>query len=244
MTNLAHLISTLTTVTGPALTWYGKERTELGGPVLARWLAKTSNLLAEQFGEDLFGDSPAGTASRGLHLALGASWQACSWTSAARLSGWEVTGSVAGGLEVAPLARLLVTDHWEDAFEGVLAQGVDVLLHDTAPLSLGWPGEIPPGAWDALGELMAQPDALLDVPDEADWPAGRGDDAGAAGATGRLVLTVPTHGDDVATWESFEELCATAVLAWEHGVGVVVIDPTHHDAPARERILATEGLLP
>lgn len=243
MTNLAHLISTLATVTGPALTWYGKERTELGGPVLARWLAKTSNLLADQFGEDLFGTSPTGATSRGLHLALGASWQACSWTSAARLSGWEVTGSVAGGLEVAPLPRLLVTDHWEDAFEGMLAQGVDVLLHDTAPLSLGWPGEVPPGAWDALGELMAQPDALLDVPEEVEWPSGSGADVVAPGSD-RLVLTVPTQGDDVATRESFEELCATAVLAWEHGVGVVVIDPARHDAPARERILATEGLLP
>lgn len=110
---LPELITSLASRPGPVLTWYGESRSELGGGVAARWLAKTANLLAGDLAGDLFGDAaepgsdtgglqapsslddwsedttPTGT----IRVDLGCSWQSVTWLAAAWLSGWRSVGT-------------------------------------------------------------------------------------------------------------------------------------------------------
>lgn len=190
---LSSLIDTLSSHPGPVLTWYGKDRTELGGPVAARWLAKTANLLGGDLSGDLFEDGPALDASdprsagggRGwpegvgrpsptgtIRLDLGASWQSVIWLSAAWLSGWNsVTEGVVGvdkstSMSVArvPPVDVWVTDRLRSEHLSAAAEGSWVLAQATSPMELSWPGPVPEGVLDALTELAAQSDTLQTVP--------------------------------------------------------------------------------
>ena len=55
MSRLTHCITVINGWSGPALTQYGQERVELGGPVVSRWLAKIANYLTNELAADLFG---------------------------------------------------------------------------------------------------------------------------------------------------------------------------------------------
>ncbi len=55
MTSLTHLVNAVNAWSGPALTQYGAERVELGGPVAGRWLAKIAHYLTNDLAADLFG---------------------------------------------------------------------------------------------------------------------------------------------------------------------------------------------
>lgn len=115
---LPELIATLATRPGPVLTWYGESRSELGGGVAARWLAKTANLLAGDLAGDLFEDAeepgvgggfpgtgggegaPEGPAPTGtIRVDLGRGWQSVTWLAASWLSGWRSVGTGVSGID-------------------------------------------------------------------------------------------------------------------------------------------------
>ncbi len=74
----------------PRLTWYGAggERIELSGAVLANWVAKTTNLLVEEF------DAAPGVR---VGLDLPAHWRTVVWALAAWRCGAEITLGPAPG---------------------------------------------------------------------------------------------------------------------------------------------------
>ncbi|MCD4556753.1 hypothetical protein [Schaalia sp. lx-100] len=86
MTYLSDLTHSLAGRLGPSLTFYGHDRTELGAPVVARWLSKTANALGEDFSPALYGDDPAGH----VLIDLGCTWQNIMWSASATLYGWSV----------------------------------------------------------------------------------------------------------------------------------------------------------
>lgn len=183
--DLPGLIDSLAARPGPVLTWYGESRTELGGPVAARWLAKTANLLAGDLAGDLFGDgadfdearagadddgfsdpdgekgpSPTGT----IRVDLGSSWQGVVWICAAWLSGWRSVEAGAAGIDEGDV-DVWVTDRIGPEHPAAASEGCWVLAQASTPLALSWPGPLPDGVLDALTELSAQSDALEIVPE-------------------------------------------------------------------------------
>lgn len=155
---LPDLVTRLFARPGPALTWYGADgaRTELGGPVVARWLAKTANLLGTELAGSLFGEfpSPSGAACEDaegspagiIRVDLGCSWQSLVWTVAAWLSGWTVVGPASisapgDSLRDEGDATVWVVASLDAAAVEAAETGVWVLAHDLAPLALGWSGE-------------------------------------------------------------------------------------------------------
>ena len=87
MSRLTHCITVINEWSGPALTQYGQERVELGGPVVSRWLAKIANYLTNELAADLFGTGEP-TPTR-IYTTL-QPWQDTLWQIAARAMGWEV----------------------------------------------------------------------------------------------------------------------------------------------------------
>ncbi len=224
MTTLGALVNLLYQQAGPALTWYGADRVELGGPVVARWLAKSANLLGTDHSPALWGGPEAGT----LALTLGRSWQGGVWALAARLMGWHVVPTGEGGADL-EITAALTEEHLLRAEEGAA-----ILAQDLSPLSFAWPGVLPETIGDALGALMAQPDVLACSPGEdaqtvEEFVAASGVPTGPA-LSRVMVLSVDAEVD-------------AAVLAanWLAGTSVVLVDPDHHDLGAREGIGRAEG---
>jgi uncharacterized protein (TIGR03089 family) len=235
---LSELVDALSARRGPALTWYGADggRTELGGPVVARWVAKIANLLGTDLAGDLF-DEPApapGAPVRVVRVDLGRSWQAVVWTAAAWLSGWEVRGgaptdSPGGGAIGEDGAAVWVVSHVESASARAAQDGMWVLAHDLSPLALSWAGEpLPEGVLDALSDLAVQPDALMVAPD-AVWQ-GSADGSPQPGGPDRVLIVA---GDAASTTRS--------VLAhWAVGRSVVVAGAEPGDDGTLDRIAAQE----
>lgn len=201
----------------PRLTWYGPEgeRIELSGAVLDNWVAKTTNLLVEEF--------DAGPGTR-LRLDLPVHWRTLVWALAAWRAGATVLPTDAG-------ADIVVTDHPDRH------PGVDQLVAVALPgLSLRWTGPaLPPGAVDAAQAVMTYGDVIgwappVDSTAEAlpdvrfDQLIAPEDTAGA-----RTLLT----GDQEVT-----ELLLTALRVWASG-GSVVLAPGA-DAERADRIGETE----
>ncbi len=86
MTLLPDLIDRLAANPGPALTYYGVSRMELGGPVVARWMAKIANLLEDNLSPALMGGEDTGS----IVIDLGSTWQGVLWRISASLMGWRV----------------------------------------------------------------------------------------------------------------------------------------------------------
>ena len=151
--DLAQLLSQLTQRPGPVLTWYGADRIELSGPVAARWLTKTANLLGTELAGGLFGGDP----QPGTLLAdVGRSWQAIVWAGAAHLSGWRVTTSIDEGD-----ADVWVVHQVDARALEAARKGTWVLAQELAPLALSWRGEaLTEGILDGLVEVAAQSDVL------------------------------------------------------------------------------------
>lgn len=236
MTDLQRLVDVLSSCHSPALTWYGAERVELSGPVLARWLAKTANLLVGELDPTLFGVAGR-TSAPTIRIDLGPGWQGVVWEVAAILSGWEVIDE--GGADVGVVADA-------SAAAGALAEGTGVVLaHDLAPLALSWGGgELPEGVLDALGELMAKSDALEVDPGEVEVPERWGPEGrheGWVSATGdRRLLTV--GGGAGGSHALGEGVVGTLVGLWGAGGSAVVVedvpgvDTTHIAEVERARV--------
>jgi uncharacterized protein (TIGR03089 family) len=137
----------------PALTWYGDdgERIELSGAVVGNWVAKTVNLLVEEF------DAEPGTA---VLVDLPVGWRQAVWALAAARCGAVPTlldptvdaavDPVDGGCEVVVTSR-------PAAWEGTSAELVAVAL---PALARTFDGELPPGAVDAARAVMSYGDAI------------------------------------------------------------------------------------
>lgn len=152
MSRLTHCITAINGWSGPALTQYGQERVELGGPVVSRWLAKIANYLTNELAADLFGTGEA-TPTR-IYTTL-QPWQDTLWQIASRAMGWEVLDTRR------PLpGDLFVTNTLGSDASDALDAGAHVLAQPAQYLSFAWDGPLD-GALDGLAEIATQPDALV-----------------------------------------------------------------------------------
>ncbi|MEV7972710.1 TIGR03089 family protein [Cellulomonas sp. NPDC089187] len=131
----------------PRLTWYGPdgERVELSGAVLDNWVAKTVNLLVEEF------DSGPGTVVR---IDLPPHWRSVVWA----LAVWRCGATVS--VDDGP-ADVVVTDRPE-------AVGGDAAVVAVAlpALARAWDGAaLPAGAIDAASAVMTYGDVIGWVPE-------------------------------------------------------------------------------
>ena len=224
MTRLTHFITAVNDWSGPALTQYGQERVELGGPVVSRWLAKIANYLTNELATDLFGTGEP-TPTR-IYTTL-QPWQDVLWHIAARATGWEVLDTRR------PLpGDLFVTNNLGAEASDALESGAHVLAQPAQYLSFAWDGPLD-GAIDGLAEISTQPDALIvDTPplltaarDEA--LAGSRPSAPAQGRRVALVWDPRTGAGQVLD-------------QWMRGRSVVIIDPHAVSPNELEQILTTE----
>ena len=208
MVDLERLVGILSSTPSPSLTWYGAHRVELSGPVLARWLAKTANLLGGELSPGLFGGGESASPPT-IRVDLGRSWQGVVWEVAAVFSGWSPIDE--GGADVCVVADASA------AAEALAAGSAWVLAHDLAPLALSWRGgALPPGVLDALGELMAQADAVEVDPGTVDLSEAWGRVADTRDGR-RLLWAGTTAGGSHA-------LVGTLVGLWLAGGSAVVVE--------------------
>ncbi|MDO8144111.1 MULTISPECIES: TIGR03089 family protein [unclassified Isoptericola] len=232
-TTATGLLARLTALGGrPALTWYGDdgERIELSGAVVDNWVAKTVNLLVEEFdtepGSDVVVDLPVG-------------WRQVVWALAAARCGADVAllDPAADSPDRAD-ADVVVTSR-PDAWTGT-----DQLVAVALPaLARRFEGELPPGAVDAAGAVMTYGDAIVVDP--------------AAGAGTPLTALaggepVPTTDDDagrvlVRGTGAVAEVLAQVLTVWAAGGSVVLTSAATAQAldgdPERlERLVATEQI--
>lgn len=223
MTSLPRLIDDLAATASPALTVYCAERVELNGPVLARWLAKTANLLGNEFDPSLFG--PADAPAR-IHVRVGL-WQDLIWTLAARSMGWLSIDDEAD----LSIGDLLVVSEVDEGAAFAAERGVAVLAQQPDFLAFSWAGdELGRGIDDALAALMAQADSLeVPVPDNA--------------PSIEQIASHPVRAASSPRWcasTRTDPLCA-AVGAWCAGAGLVLVDHMVHSGDDIRRIARFEG---
>lgn len=220
----------------PFLTWYGAdgERIELSATVIANWVAKTTNLLVEEF------DAEPGTL---VHLDLPPHWRTAVWSLAA----WRVGAGVV--LDASAPADVVVTDRPHEVVTGDVAQvdlsrRPEIVAQVLPSLARSFDGELPPGAMDAATEVGAYADVIGYVPPaDDDAPALVVDgtttphsDLGAWAAelpaSARLAVTVGARGPDALV--NFGRLVLGALRA---STSLVLLPEGHGDVA---RILASE----
>ncbi|GAA3701491.1 TIGR03089 family protein [Zhihengliuella alba] len=223
----------------PLLVWHGAggERVELSGRVFDNWVAKSANLLAEEF------DVEPGTA---VVLDLPPHWKSLALAFAAWQRGAEVR------LDPAAPADLLVTDRPAEAAALRASAGTaggDVLAVALGSLALAFDGDLPPGAVDFAAEVRGYGD--LCEP-ESTLPAGTALVAGDGGvsydelfrpASDGLEGRVPDAGTAGLATESLERAVRTAVALFTRGDALVLFgrDRTGAGAEASQRLLDQEG---
>lgn len=260
MFSLHQVVDSLYTQARPVLTWYGSERVELGGPVLARWFSKTANLLTNEYA-DLF--SPAPGVSQHIVVDLPSCWQKIVWVSAATLCGWTVSvparqedfapedaraAALANRPAYTPAAAKLppvtiyVTDRISPAAQEAQEQGADLLFHNLALYSLQWEGELPPGGIDALGALMSHNDILENDHEDMDWPehAPRAHSHEPALNTPRAALGDPLQHRLVLHEANALALYMPLTELWAAGGSTIIIDPAYHGSDEVTSIMCAE----
>ena len=229
MTSLHALLSTLASQAGPVLTVYSKERVEFNGPVLARWFSKISNLLSEELGADLFGE---GEAHRGRFFIRHELWQEIVWTVPLLALGWTRLASLE---DAAPGDLVLVSTIDEDAL-AAYESGATVVAQPREYLAFSWRGDpLPDGILDALAEVMAQPDLLIDAPAGALVPLEEVFEVSDA--------SEGMKGVRVGLYAKAEDALAHLIGAWRCASGVVLIDPDHYTESEAEKVSEKEGEL-
>lgn len=187
----------------PLLTWYGDpgERVELSGHVFDNWVAKSANLLAEEF--------DAGPGTRVL-IELPAHWKSLAIGFAVLSTGAQIlvpagtmgppTGASGhdGGApdRGAGPPELVVTD--EPVAAAAAFPEADIVAVALGSLALSFPGELPSGALDYAGEVRGFGDYYLADPVPA---------AGAA-----LATADGTEGLSYAELFGLEAVEGTALL--------------------------------
>lgn len=200
--------------THPYLTWYscGGERVELSGRVFDNWVAKSANLLHEEF--DLVPGSVVATDMPGH-------WKSAALVLACWHLGAEVR-CVAPGTDPGDVDVFITADTQTLAVKG----SVEVIAVPLPALAMAFDGELPLGATDYASEVRSYADSFNTSPiDPAatalHWDSGTlafrqlfaGDAApGAAGAT--LISTA---------WP-LERLLPVLVSQWAGGNPVVLVE--------------------
>ena len=226
MTSLTDCVEVVNGWSGPTLTQYGNERVELGGPVVARWLAKIANYLTNELATDLFGSGEI-TPAR-LYTSL-QPWQDILWQVAARSVSWEM-------LETRrPLpGDVFVSNDLGSEASYALEAGAHVLAQPAAYLSFSWEGPLG-GALDALAEIAMQPDVLI-----VDTPPilGAVRDEALAG----LRQQGPIVGNRVALLWDQRTGVGQVLDQWMAGRSVVIIDPRTTPPESLTQILRSEAV--
>jgi uncharacterized protein (TIGR03089 family) len=235
--------------TRPRLTWYDDadgptrgERIELSARVLATWVAKAANLLADEL-----------VTGRGdvVTLDLPAHWRTIYWALAA----WRVGAVVT--LEEDPAAQVLVTDRPRaDVAAQQVAVSLPALARSWTPATegLGW---LPGGVLDEAADLSAQGDVFepLDPPSASD-PALRGPNSEW---TAQQLLTGARQLAEHQGWQPGErvlvdasdpaDVLAAVLGAWARDGSVVLVRPAQHpddaaDAARRHSERVTSAYVP
>lgn len=146
----------------PLLTWYGQpgERVELSGHVFDNWVAKSANLLAEEF--------DAGPGSCVL-IDLPTHWKSLAIGFAVLSTGGElrVATAVQGAGTPAPVPGAVPPDlvvTAEPAAAAAAFPQAEILAVALGSLALSFDGELPPGALDYVGEVRGFGDYYLADP--------------------------------------------------------------------------------
>lgn len=219
----------------PFLTWYGAdgERIELSATVTANWVAKTVNLLVEEY------DAAPGTL---VHLDLPPHWRTAVWALAAwRVGAGLVLGDPASK-DVPKRAEIIVTDRPEEVAAG--AGTFDDIIAQVLPsLARQFDGTLPPGSLDAARAVGSYADVIGYSPvAEPSAPAvvvgstttRHGDlDSWAADLppSARLAVSVGSRSP-----RDLETFCATVLGALRVRTSLVLLAGTHDEA----RILESE----
>lgn len=218
----------------PFLTWYGAdgERVEISATVTANWVAKTTNLLVEEF------DAGPDTLVR---LDLPPHWRTAVWALAA----WRAGAGIL--LDGSAPADVLVTDRpgtSPDGGAGPVAGSPEVVALALPALARRFDGDLPRGAIDAAQAVMTYADVIGYVsPAEPTAPAvvvgaattAHSDlDSWAADVapSARLAMTVGSR-----TPAGVASFCSTVLGALRASTSLVLLGPGH---PEPDRILATE----
>jgi uncharacterized protein (TIGR03089 family) len=235
--DVADVLRALATDGGrPRLTWYGDdgERVELSAAVLTNWVAKTTNLLVEEF-----------DAGPGVRVAvdLPPHWRTVLWS----LATWRCGGTVALGASAAG-ADVVVTDR--PAEHADAGQLVAVAL---PALARRFDGQLPASAVDAAGAVMtygdvigwapepdpAEPALSAGAPVHADLVRGASSTTTAPAGSRVLVPTGPDRDAAVAV------MLRTVLGVLAGGGSVVLLAASvaaelEADPARRERLVSTE----
>lgn len=241
----------------PRLIWYGtgSERVELSGRVLDNWVAKTSNLLADEL------DAGDGTT---VLLDMPAHWRSLCWVLAA----WQVGASVqlrqsgpaaggdpdpAGAASDASGADIVVTTE-PDEFAGATAPPQYLVAVALGALQMRWDGELPPDTVDYAGEVRSHADEYLALSEPA--PTDEALRFGSTGVTyGQLFTgfarhelepqtgradTSPASGSPTVLASAglpLAEVLQIALGSWSAGGSVVLVHPR---VPVGESLINSE----
>lgn len=224
----------------PFVTWYGAdgERIELSATVTANWVAKTTNLLVEEF------DAEPGTL---VHLDLPPHWRTAVWL----LATWRVGAGVV--LDASAPADVVVTDRPGEVTAGQVREvdlsGRPEIVAQVLPsLARSFDGELPPGAMDAARAVGSYADVIGYVPPaDDDAPAlvvedattphsGLGAWAADLPGSARLAVPVASRGAD-----GIADLGRLVLGALRASTSLVLLPERHGDVA---RILATEHARP
>ena len=205
------LLSPVRHSTHPWLTWYSQngERVELSGRVFDNWVAKSANLLGEEFdlapGDTVATDMPGHWKSAALALAC--------WHLGAELR-CVAPGTDPGNVD------LFVT-----AFPETLNVGgsVEVLVVPLPSLAMSYDGELPVGSTDYAAEVRAYADSYFGSPIDTSTVALASGDGGQSFS--ELFIPSGAEGTTLATtaWP-LERLLPALVGLWANGTPVVLVE--------------------
>lgn len=210
------LLAPLRHSTRPFLTWYSKsgERVELSGRVFDNWVAKSANLLHEEFdlapGAVVATDLPGHWKSAALALAI--------WHLGAELRCVE-PGTNPGDVDI-----FITADTTTLAVNGT----VEVLAVPLPSLAMAYDGELPVGATDYASEVRSYADSFSPSPIEVTATA-------LDSAAGKFTYTELFTADDkqvpegstlVRTSWPLARILQTLISQWSAGNSVILVEQT------------------
>ncbi|MCG2620595.1 TIGR03089 family protein [Arthrobacter sp. I2-34] len=229
--NIDQLLTALRPDSSPSLVWYGPggERVELSGRVVDNWVAKTANLLTEEF------DAGPGTVVR---LEMPPHWRSIVWA----LATWQVGACLSIGGST-PADIVATTDPLHPAEDAWPARAQLVAVAPGA-LQLRWDGELPDGVMDYAAEVRAFADYFAD-PAALDPAAAALEHPGGTISFGELLPPAETGGTSgprhlllpaAAGWTT---VLAETLATWLASGTVVLVHP---EVEVTARLLESERI--